>query len=85
MVKGPRELCVVRKSAVPLLYGPGTECRKSTWYSQVDTDGRKGSIHMERNEEEYKRRRKCLDGGFAIKGKPISPSLAKQTDLSLQS
>ncbi|KAH8203627.1 hypothetical protein TruAng_002157 [Truncatella angustata] len=33
---GPRELCIVRSSAVPLVYGPNTKCRKATWRRNWD-------------------------------------------------
>ncbi|KAI3392598.1 hypothetical protein diail_5472 [Diaporthe ilicicola] len=64
---GPRELAIIRKSAVPLIYGPESKCRKSTWYGQVDTDPAKCSIHMTRDHEQHKRRRRVWDRGFAIK------------------
>ncbi|KAF7596101.1 hypothetical protein BBP40_003363 [Aspergillus hancockii] len=32
---GPREICIVRKSAVSLIYGPQLKCLKSTWYNQA--------------------------------------------------
>ncbi|KAF2139216.1 uncharacterized protein K452DRAFT_275327 [Aplosporella prunicola CBS 121167] len=64
---GPREVCVVRKSAVPLIYGPQTECTKATWYIQASSDCTKVSIHMTRDFLDHKRRRKAWDRGFAIK------------------
>ncbi|KAH8812452.1 putative benzoate 4-monooxygenase cytochrome P450 [Xylogone sp. PMI_703] len=64
---GPREVCIVRKSALPLIYGPQSECRKSTWYTQVSTDGKKCSVHGTRDVNEHRRRRKAWDRGFAIK------------------
>lgn len=70
-VEGPREVAIVRKSAVPLLLGPTSECRKSTWYMQVDSDSSKCSIHMTRDFDDHKRRRKAWDRGFAIKGQSL--------------
>ncbi|RFU30754.1 hypothetical protein B7463_g5576, partial [Scytalidium lignicola] len=64
---GPREICIVRKSAIPLIYGPQSECLKSTWYSQVSSDCTQCSIHMTRDFDDHRRRRKAWDRGFAIK------------------
>ncbi|KAK8094268.1 cytochrome P450 [Apiospora hydei] len=64
---GPRELCIVRRSAV-LIYGPNLKCRKSTWYEQVNTDKTCTSINMIRDGDKYRRRRRSWDRAFAIKG-----------------
>ncbi|KAE8353448.1 monooxygenase [Aspergillus coremiiformis] len=64
---GPREVCIVRKSAVPLIYGPRSECLKSTWYGQVSTDYKKCSIHMTRNVDDHRKRRKAWDQGFSTR------------------
>lgn len=65
---GPRELSILRKSAVPLLYGPMTDCRKSTWYAQAGTDMNYVSLHMERNRSSHRLRRRAWDRGFSQKG-----------------
>lgn len=65
---GPRELCIVRKSAIPAIYGSQSECLKSTWYGQVSKDCKKCSIHMTRDFDDHKRRRRAWDRGFSIKG-----------------
>ncbi|KAI0376530.1 putative benzoate 4-monooxygenase cytochrome P450 [Hypomontagnella monticulosa] len=64
---GPRELCIVRKSAISTIYGPGSKCRKSTWYTQKDADCDKISINHARDIHEHRRRRKAWDRGFSIK------------------
>ncbi|EKG20298.1 Cytochrome P450 [Macrophomina phaseolina MS6] len=64
---GPREIAIVRKSAIPLILGPTSQCRKSTWYMQVSSDYRKCFIHMTRDVDAHKRRRRAWDRGFAIK------------------
>ncbi|KAF3026714.1 hypothetical protein E8E14_014727 [Neopestalotiopsis sp. 37M] len=66
---GPRELAIVRSSAVPLIYGPQTKCRKATWYTQVDVDCTKNSINLTRDKDDYRRRRRAWDRGFSMKGK----------------
>ncbi|GME28827.1 putative benzoate 4-monooxygenase cytochrome P450 [Neofusicoccum parvum] len=78
---GPREVAIVRKSAVPLLLGPTSECRKSTWYMQVDSDSSKCSIHMTRDFDDHKRRRKAWDRGFAIKAlSTYEPRIKRKVD-----
>ncbi|KAI4602498.1 hypothetical protein KJ359_009742 [Pestalotiopsis sp. 9143b] len=78
---GPRELCIVRSSAVPLLYGPNTKCRKSTWYTQVDTDCRNCSINMTRDVDDYRRRRRAWDRGFSMKTlKAYAPRISSKVD-----
>jgi hypothetical protein len=65
---GPREISVLRKSAVPILYGPASECLKSTWYGQTGNDPKKCSIHMTRDFNDHRLRRRAWDKGFSIKG-----------------
>ncbi|EED16249.1 benzoate 4-monooxygenase cytochrome P450, putative [Talaromyces stipitatus ATCC 10500] len=64
---GPREICIVRKSAVPLIYGPQSQCLKTTWYAQVSPNPKKCSIHMTRDFDDHRKRRKAWDRGFSIK------------------
>ncbi|KAI0854548.1 putative benzoate 4-monooxygenase cytochrome P450 [Xylaria cubensis] len=64
---GPRELCVIRKSAVDALHGPDSKCQKSTWYSQVHTDPNKCSVHTIRDLNQHRLRRKAWDQGLSIK------------------
>ncbi len=52
--KGPREISILRKSAVSLIYGPNSETRKSTWYGQTGNDLKKTSIHMTRDHDSHK-------------------------------
>jgi hypothetical protein len=65
---GPREICIVRKSAVSLIYGPQSPCLKTTWYAQVSPNHKKCSIHMTRDFDDHRKRRKAWDRGFSIKG-----------------
>ncbi|KAF1347461.1 putative benzoate 4-monooxygenase cytochrome P450 [Lizonia empirigonia] len=64
---GPREISVLRKSAVSAIYGPNSEMRKSTWYGQTGNDLKKTSIHMTRDHESHKQRRRAWDRGFSMK------------------
>lgn len=73
MFIGPREICIVRKSAVPQIYGPQSQCLKTTWYAQVSPNPKKCSIHMTRDFDDHRKRRKAWDRGFSIKGMSIFP------------
>ena len=67
-ILGPRELCIVRSAAVPLIFGPKSKCRKSTWYAQVDVKNKECSVHMTRDFENHRLRRRAWDQGFSVKG-----------------
>ncbi|ORY18831.1 cytochrome P450 67 [Clohesyomyces aquaticus] len=64
---GQREISILRKSAVPLIYGPNSECLRSTWYGQTGNDPKKCSIHMTRDFNDHRMRRRAWDRGFSIK------------------
>ncbi|CAI7567750.1 unnamed protein product [Penicillium bialowiezense] len=64
---GPREICIVRKSAVPLIFGPQSACRKSTYYAQASTEPKNCSVHHTRDIDDHRKRRKAWDRGFSIK------------------
>ncbi|KAI2613387.1 putative benzoate 4-monooxygenase cytochrome P450 [Hypoxylon sp. NC1633] len=64
---GPRELCIVRKSAIQTIYGPNSKCSKSTWYIQQDIEPELVSLQNVRSHDQHRRRRKAWDRGFAIK------------------
>ncbi|KAF2493710.1 putative benzoate 4-monooxygenase cytochrome P450 [Lophium mytilinum] len=79
---GPRELLIARKSAVPIIYGPNSECRKSTWYGQTGNDPKKCSIHMTRDFKAHKLRRRAWDKGFSIKAlSTYEPRIKAKADL----
>src|SRR4051794_35677575 len=64
--QGPREVSILRKSAVPLLYGPNSECTKATVYGQNGNDPKKCSIHATRDFNDHRLRRRAWDRGFSI-------------------
>ncbi|OJK03510.1 hypothetical protein ASPACDRAFT_49664 [Aspergillus aculeatus ATCC 16872] len=64
---GPREICIVRRSALPVLFGPQSKCRKSTYYAQASTNPIECSVHHTRDFEDHRKRRKAWDRGFSIK------------------
>lgn len=79
---GPREISILRKSAVPILYGPNSECLKSTWYGQTGNDPKKCSIHMTRDFNGHRLRRRAWDRGFSIKAlNTYEPRIKAKADL----
>jgi hypothetical protein len=64
---GPRQISVLDKSAVPIIYGPGTECKKSIWYSQGSYDPDKTHLGAIRDPVKHRRRRRAWDRGMSIK------------------
>ncbi|KAH8647268.1 cytochrome P450 [Xylariales sp. PMI_506] len=78
---GPREITIVRSSAVELIYGAKSECRKSTWYGQAGNDPAKASLHMTRDHEGHKLRRKAWDRAVSIKAlKSYEPPTKSRLD-----
>jgi hypothetical protein len=67
--KGPREIAILRKSAVNIIYGSNSDCRKSTWYDQTGYDPEKVSVSMTRNPVKERLRRRAWDKGVSIKGR----------------
>ncbi|KAH7076045.1 cytochrome P450 67 [Paraphoma chrysanthemicola] len=79
---GPREISVLRKSAVPLIYGPNSETRKATWYGQTGNDPKKNSIHMTRDYDGHRLRRRAWDRGFSMKAlASYEPRIKVKTDI----
>ncbi|KAJ5713157.1 uncharacterized protein N7483_010338 [Penicillium malachiteum] len=81
---GPREICIIRKSAIPLLFSAQTKCRKSTFYAQAQIDAKYSSVHHSRDIEDHRRRRKAWDRGFSLKAiATYEPKVAEQVNLLL--
>ncbi|OAK99635.1 cytochrome P450 [Phaeosphaeriaceae sp. SRC1lsM3a] len=79
---GPREVSILRKEAILLLYGPNSECLKSTWYGQTGNDPKKCSIHMTRDINDHRLRRRAWDRGFSIKAiSTYEPRIKAKADL----
>ncbi|KAE8367366.1 cytochrome P450 [Aspergillus caelatus] len=55
------------RTALPLIYGPHTECRKSTWYGHLDVDHTKICMALSRDFNDHRRRRRAWDRAFSIK------------------
>ncbi|KAI1481739.1 cytochrome P450 [Daldinia eschscholtzii] len=64
---GPRHLCIVRKSAIPIIYGANTNCHKTTWYAASGADPKKTALNAGRDPAEHKRRHKPWDKALSIK------------------
>lgn len=65
---GPREISIIRPSAVQAINGAKSSCLRSTWYSQVSDDVTKISLNSTRDPEVHRRRRRAWDRGFSVKG-----------------
>ncbi|EAT86220.2 hypothetical protein SNOG_06389 [Parastagonospora nodorum SN15] len=77
-----QEISINRKEAVPLLYGPNSQCLKSTWYGQTGNDPQKCSIHMTRDFNGHRLRRRAWDKGFSIKAlSSYEPRIKSKADL----
>ncbi|KAE8316235.1 cytochrome P450 [Aspergillus transmontanensis] len=55
------------RTALPLIYGPQTGCRRSTWYGHVDVDHTKICMALSRDFNDHRRRRRAWDRAFSIK------------------
>ncbi|KAE8357001.1 cytochrome P450 [Aspergillus coremiiformis] len=64
---GPREISILRKSALRLIHGPQDPCPKSLWYAHLDVDHKKISLVLSRDFDDHRRRRKAWDRAFSIK------------------
>lgn len=80
---GPRDLSILRASAVQPIYGLQSKCVKSNWYGEP-TDKRK-SLQTTRSPEIHKRRRKTWDQAFSAKGAfSARPKLTTFIDIASQ-
>ncbi|KAK7966264.1 uncharacterized protein PG986_000541 [Apiospora aurea] len=64
---GPREVTVIRASAVDLIYGPSSKCTKATWYDQNSGDPDKVGIENVRDKEKHRIRRRAWDRGMGLR------------------
>ncbi|OJD33996.1 cytochrome p450 [Diplodia corticola] len=64
---GPREISILRPSAIPLIYGGKSPCKKASWYRQSryedDTDNLLAIIDIKKHNQ----RRRIFDRGFSTK------------------
>ncbi|KAL4925251.1 cytochrome P450 [Aspergillus undulatus] len=79
---GPRELSIIRSSAVHVFAGPQSACTKSTWYSHVSEDITQISLNSTRDPDVHRRRRRAWDRGFSMKALPTyEPRLQHKVDV----
>jgi hypothetical protein len=65
---GPREISVIRASAINLIYGPTSTCEKATWYDQNSGNPDKVGIENIRKKEKHRIRRRAWDKGLGFRG-----------------
>lgn len=65
---GPRELSIVRASAIDLIYGPKSRCEKATWYDQNSGNPDKVGIENIRSKKKHAIRRRVWDKGLGFRG-----------------
>lgn len=65
---GPREVTVIRASAVNLIYGRSSKCIKATWYDQNSGNPDKVGIENIRDKDKHGLRRRAWDRGLGLKG-----------------
>ncbi|KAF2134736.1 cytochrome P450 [Dothidotthia symphoricarpi CBS 119687] len=81
---GPREISVIRASAINLVYGPMSTCEKATWYDQNSGDADKVGIENIRSKEKHRLRRRAWDKGLGFRALSVYESRVKaKVDLLL--
>ncbi|KAL1630625.1 hypothetical protein SLS54_000496 [Diplodia seriata] len=64
---GPREISIRRPSAIPLIYGGKSPCKKATWYRQTQYDDDTDSLLSIVDIKKHNHRRRIYDRGFSTK------------------
>jgi hypothetical protein len=65
---GPRELSILDAAAIPILYGPKSQCTKSMFYQSDGGHDDVVSINGIRDPAKYRPRRRAWDRGMSVKG-----------------
>ncbi|KAL1649145.1 hypothetical protein SLS58_001717 [Diplodia intermedia] len=66
---GARELSILNPSAIPLLYGAKSQCRRGTWYNYSPEAEEDRQVLLITDPALHSWRRRILDKGFSSKGK----------------
>ncbi|KAB8275495.1 cytochrome P450 [Aspergillus minisclerotigenes] len=66
------------RTALPLIYGPQTGCRRSTWYGHVDVDDTKICMALSRDFNDHRRRRRAWGRPFTIALSVYEPRVIAQ-------
>ncbi|KAF4541323.1 Cytochrome P450 [Lasiodiplodia theobromae] len=64
---GPREISILRPSAIPLIYGGKSPCQKGPWYDQTKFGDDGNSLFNIINIKKHNHRRRIYDRGFSTK------------------
>nr|WHS04497.1 cytochrome P450 monooxygenase [Phaeosphaeriaceae sp. CF-150626] len=64
---GPRELSIIRASAIDLIYGPKSTCEKATWYDQNSGNADMVGIENVRSKKKHGIRRRAWDKGLGFR------------------
>lgn len=83
MRAGPREISILRPSAIPLIYGGKSPCQKGPWYDQTKFGDDGNSLFNIIDIKKHNHRRRIYDRGFSTKGSlffSLSGSLQSWTD-----
>ncbi|KAB2573294.1 Averantin hydroxylase [Lasiodiplodia theobromae] len=64
---GPREISILNPSAIPLLYGPKTKCRRGPWYDHIRGSEEDKHVLNIRDPALHSQRRRVLDRGLSSK------------------
>ncbi|KAJ4321021.1 hypothetical protein N0V94_003079 [Neodidymelliopsis sp. IMI 364377] len=82
---GPREISILDKAALPLIYGPKTECEKATWYSQVSYNPDDVNIGSIRDPTKHRQRRRAWDRGLSTKALlTYEPRIKAKVDMLIE-
>ena len=79
---GPREVSVIRASAIDLIYGPKSTCEKATWYDQNSGNADRVGIENVRSKEKHRIRRRVWDNGLGFRGILNPWQTSSSSDLS---
>lgn len=74
---GPREISILNPSAIPLLYGPKTKCRRGPWYDHIRGSEEDKHVLNIRDPALHSQRRRVLDRGLSSKGTFAPTALSK--------
>ncbi|CAI6342209.1 unnamed protein product [Periconia digitata] len=79
---GPREIMILRKSAVSIILGVQPALLKTTWYSSISHKADQVQLFASRDPLDHKRRRKAWDQAFSVKAlSTYQPRIKSKVDL----
>ncbi|KAH6619026.1 cytochrome P450 67 [Boeremia exigua] len=82
---GPREISILDKDAIPLIYGSKSKCRKASWYSATGFDPDHVNIGAIRDPVKYKQRRRAWDRGLSTRMLPVfEPRVKDKADMLIK-